>query len=109
MQNLPWLAFVEVIPIVGLGSGKHSQGGGSQLGQIWQRLEARDDAVAAEQRHEPGQPSRWQCRALADVWRQSQRPEVTQAGVKGAHQRGEAEGVTVSVVDHASPGESVTE
>ena len=56
--------------------------------EVGQRLEARDQAVATEQRHEPGQPGRGQRRALGEVGVHAQRGEVAEARPVGAHQRG---------------------
>ncbi len=72
---------------VGLAGGEHAQRGRGQPGQVGQRLEARDQAVAAEQRHEPRQSGRGQRGALGEVGMQPQRAEIAEARAVGARQR----------------------
>ena len=87
VQDLAGLLLVEVVAHRRLAGGEHAQGRRGQPGQVGQRLEARDQAVAAEQRHEPRQPGRGQRRALGEIGMDPQRGEVAEAGAVGAHER----------------------
>ena len=87
VEDLAGLLLVEVVALLGLAGGEHAQRGGRQPGQVGQRLEARDQAVAAEQRHEPRQSGRGQRRALGEVGMHAQRGEIAEARAVGASQR----------------------
>ena len=65
VQDLSGLLLVEVVSLVGLASGEYAQRRRGQLREVRERLVARDQAVATEQRHEPRQSCRGQRRASA--------------------------------------------
>src|SRR5947207_8006549 len=88
MEDLAWLLLVEVIANRRLARCEHPQCRGSEPGEIWKSLEAREQAVPAEQSHEPRQPSGREGRALDQVRMQPQCAEVAEARVIGPSQRG---------------------
>ena len=88
VHDLSRLLLVEVISHLGLASGKRPQSGGRQSGQVRQRLEARDQAVATEQRHEPWQSGGGQCRARGEIGMHAKRAEIAEARAVGPKERG---------------------
>src|SRR6478735_6209146 len=86
VQDLSRLLLVEVITYLSLASGEPPQRGRRQPREVGQCLEARDQAVATEERHEPRQSGRGQCRALGEVWVHTKRAEIAEAGPVGAHE-----------------------
>ena len=58
VEDLAGLLVPEVVDLLALPGGEHPEGRLGQFGRERQRLVAGDDAVPAEQRHEPRKASR---------------------------------------------------
>jgi hypothetical protein len=68
MEDPAGVLVPEVVPTAALPVAQHAQGRGGQLGRERERLEAGEDAVAAEHRHEPRQTCGRQALAAGDRW-----------------------------------------
>ena len=92
--------FAEVVDARALSQGQLAQRRGRQLLREGQGLQAREDAVASEHRHEPRQPCRGQRVATGAEGRESQRGEVDEAAPIGVLQR---VAVATRAAAHARP------
>ena len=79
VQDLSWLLVPEVVERLALPGGQDAQGRLGQLGGEGKRLIGRDEAVAAEQGHEPRQAGRGNRRLGDDLGIEAQGREVHQA------------------------------
>jgi hypothetical protein len=80
VEDLAGILVAEVVADRALPGGQGGQRGGGEVGPVGQDLVAGDEAVAAEQRHEPRQAGRRQADVLhGDVRVETQRREVCEA------------------------------
>ena len=86
VQDLAGLGVAEVVELDGLPGGQGEERRARELGTHGQRLVARDQAVPPEQRHEPGQASRWEALARHDLRIAAERGEVDDAAVVEPHE-----------------------
>ena len=87
VQDPPRILVAEVVTTAALPVAEHPQRRGRQLGRERQRLEAGEDAVAAEHRHEPRQPGGRQALAAGHRRREAEGRQVDQAAPVGRGQR----------------------
>ena len=87
VQDLAGLLLLEVVSCLRLTGREHTQGGRRQSGEVGQRLQARDQAVTTEQRHEPRQPRRREGRVLVQIRAHAKRTEIAEARAVGARER----------------------
>src|SRR5436190_2312297 len=87
VQDPPGILVPEVVHPRSLPLTERAQGRRGQLGRERQRLQAREDAVPAEHRHEPRQTGRRQAAAAGDARRETQRREVDETAPIGRPER----------------------
>ena len=87
VQDPARILVAEVVQARALPLAERAQRGLGQLRRERQRLQAREDAVAPEHRHEPGQAGRRQALAAGHWRREAQRGEIDQAAVVGRLER----------------------
>ena len=83
VQDPARVLVAEVVDARSLPLAERAQRRRRELGRERQRLQAREDAVAAEHRHEPGQARGGQAAAAGDERREAQRGEVDEAAAVG--------------------------
>src|ERR1700733_7427205 len=87
VQNLAGLLLLEVVSYPRLTRREHAQRRRRQSGEIGQRLQARDQAVTTEQRHEPRQSRRREGGMLVKVRADAKSAEIAEARAVGARER----------------------
>src|SRR6185437_9113665 len=83
VQDLAWLLIVKIVVAARLPCTEYTQRVRGECRQVGQRLEARDEAVAPEQGHEPRQSRRRQGRRRVEIRLKAKRREVGQARAVG--------------------------
>src|ERR1700759_5022673 len=87
VQNLAGLLLLEVVLYLRLTRRKLAQCGRRQPGEVGQRLQARDQAVTTEQRHEPRQSRRREGRMLVEIRADAKSAEIAEDRAVGARER----------------------
>src|SRR5262249_4663272 len=87
MKDLSRLLVTEVVPLAALTAGEIAERGARELGKEWQRLQARDDAVATERRHEPRQAGGRYGGVRHELGEEPQRGQVDDAALVSSCER----------------------